>query len=107
MGNMSIRIDTDKCRGCGKCMDVCPGNLIQKNESGKAYIRHPDECWGCTACLKECAFWAAVFYLGPDIGGRGGRMYVETLGNLLRWKFVSASGEEKIITVNKNEANHY
>ncbi|MDD7055845.1 MAG: 4Fe-4S binding protein, partial [Selenomonadaceae bacterium] len=25
---MSIRIESAKCVGCGRCTDVCPGNLL-------------------------------------------------------------------------------
>lgn len=27
---MSIAIDKVKCRGCGKCTEVCPGSLIKR-----------------------------------------------------------------------------
>ncbi|MCB2294007.1 4Fe-4S dicluster domain-containing protein, partial [Clostridium algoriphilum] len=51
---MSIKIDPQKCVGCGKCLQTCPGNLIFKKDDSKAFIKYPEECWGCTACLKEC-----------------------------------------------------
>ena len=38
---MSIIIDKDKCRKCGKCTEVCPGSLIKKDEDGKAFIKYP------------------------------------------------------------------
>ena len=28
-------IDINKCVGCGKCLSVCPGNLLKKGEDGK------------------------------------------------------------------------
>ena len=51
---MSVRILQNKCVGCGKCLSVCPGNLLKKGEDGKVHIRNIRDCWGCTACLKEC-----------------------------------------------------
>ena len=35
---MSIRINKDKCIGCGKCTQVCPGTLIALEE-GRARIQ--------------------------------------------------------------------
>ncbi len=32
---MSVRILQNKCVGCGKCLSVCPGNLLKKGEDGK------------------------------------------------------------------------
>lgn len=29
---MSIQIQENKCIGCRKCVEVCPGNLIKINE---------------------------------------------------------------------------
>ena len=52
---MSVRILQNKCVGCGKCLSVCPGNLLKKGEDGKVHIRNIRDCWGCTACLCACA----------------------------------------------------
>ena len=45
---MSIQIKENKCVGCRRCVEVCPGNLIKINEKNKAFIRHIEDCWGCT-----------------------------------------------------------
>ena len=103
---MSIRIQSDACRGCGQCVEVCPGNLI-KLTGGKASIRRPEDCWGCTSCLKECAFGAIRFYLGADIGGRGGEMHTVREGPLTHW-IIEAPGREAVtITVDSRESNKY
>lgn len=104
---MSIRIDGHKCLGCGKCIIACPGSLIKKDARGKAYMKRPDECWGCTSCLKECAFGAIAFYLGADIGGMGSQMRTEMEGSLCHWIITGRNGEEKVITVNRKDANQY
>lgn len=104
---MSIKIIKEKCTGCGKCLDVCPGNLIYKDENGKSFIKYPKECWGCTACLKECKFESIKYYLGADIGGKGGYLYTKDEKDYLHWHIVDKSGEKQVITINKSESNKY
>ena len=29
---MGVIIDSSKCVCCGKCVDICPGNIIRKND---------------------------------------------------------------------------
>jgi len=44
-------VDSEKCTGCGICIDVCPAGAIEVKE--KAVI--DDEiCTGCAACITEC-----------------------------------------------------
>jgi len=44
-------VDSEKCTGCGICIDVCPAGAIEVKE--KAVI--DDEiCTGCAACTTEC-----------------------------------------------------
>lgn len=105
---MSIKINRDMCAGCGKCRQVCPGSLLRKEKiSNKTYIKHPDECWGCTSCLKECRYGAITYYLGADIGGKGATMYVEEAGKELRWHITDRSGNEKVIMIDTTKANSY
>jgi adenylylsulfate reductase subunit B len=104
---MSININSKSCVGCGKCIEVCPGGLIYRDESGKAYMKFPQDCWGCTACLKECGVGAIKYYLGADIGGRGAYMYTKKEKRLLKWHIVKPNKEEVVITTNGEEANKY
>jgi adenylylsulfate reductase, subunit B len=104
---MSIKIERDRCQGCNKCLMVCPGNLLYQDESGKAYIRYPKDCWGCTACLKECSSGAIKYFLGPDIGGTGTCLYAVTRTDRLEWHFVKPSGSKEVIEVDRTEANKY
>jgi adenylylsulfate reductase subunit B len=104
---MSIAIDKEKCVGCGKCRNVCPGTLIKQDENGKAFIKYPKDCWGCTSCIKECPFYAISFYLGADIGGMGSRVHTEEDGSILRWIIEKSDGEIKEIDINRRESNKY
>ena len=110
---MSIRIDRTKCVGCGKCAEICPGNLIAldfaRDSDGAAVIDYPEECWGCAACLKICRFGAIAYYLGADIGGKGAEMRVEYDQNnpFSRW-IIQRPGQDVItITVDRGKANSY
>ncbi|MBN7772482.1 4Fe-4S dicluster domain-containing protein [Clostridium aminobutyricum] len=103
---MSIRIDPNKCIGCGKCCEVCPGSLIVKNEENKSDIKYPRDCWGCTSCLKECQAGAIRYYLGADMGGNGSYLYTKKDRHFLHWHIVKENTEE-IITINQLESNNY
>ena len=103
---MSIRIETSTCIGCGRCADVCPGNLLFL-QAGKAAIRDRRDCWGCTACVKECPKNANFFTLEAELGGAGGRLYAEDSDETLSWVLKLADGAEQRIVVNKKQANAY
>lgn len=49
---MPIIIDTDKCEGCGDCVDVCSTESI-KIVNDKAVV-DVEECIECEACIDEC-----------------------------------------------------
>lgn len=103
---MSIIINKQKCVGCNKCAEVCPGNLIKISDN-KAFIKYEEQCWGCAACLKECSVGAISYFLHEDIGGKGGYMYTRKKGLLTKWHIVKKNGEEVIIETNGNESNKY
>ena len=92
---MSIRIKQERCIGCGQCIDVCPGSLIDRNGQGKAWMHYPKDCWGCVSCVKVCPVQAIDFYLGADMGGRGSTMNVTADGHYLHWHIHKADGSEK------------
>ena len=48
-----IRIDEDKCNGCGLCVEACVEGAIQLID-GKARLVREDYCDGLGACLGEC-----------------------------------------------------
>ncbi|MEE1114334.1 MAG: ferredoxin family protein [Eubacterium sp.] len=104
---MSIRIDKKQCIGCGRCLEACPGNLIDLDADRKAYIRIAEDCWGCTSCLKECPVSAISLYLGADIGGAGSTMKIERNGDIYNWKIRFSDGTGKTISVNRKNANKY
>lgn len=104
---MSIQIDKNKCIGCLKCMVVCPGNLICNDKDGKAYIKYKENCWGCAACVKECENQAIKYYLGADIGGNGGYLYISRNSSELKWHIIDKNNHEIVINTNRKKSNKY
>jgi 2-oxoglutarate ferredoxin oxidoreductase subunit delta len=54
-----IKIDSERCKGCGLCLTACPNNVIaiagKSNSKGyfPAESTGPD-CTGCTNCAIVC-----------------------------------------------------
>ena len=104
---MSIFIDKEKCKKCGKCAAVCPGSLIGQNPDGTACMRYPKDCWGCSSCIKECKFGAIALYLGADIGGMGSKMTVNAEDGKLYWNIEKRDGTTEQVVINQKESNKY
>ena len=49
---MAATVDTDKCTGCGDCVDVCPLEAITVQD-GLAVVDE-DLCTECGLCTDEC-----------------------------------------------------
>ena len=49
---MAVKVDLEKCTGCGTCKDVCPVEAITLNDE-KAKINE-EECVDCGTCVEEC-----------------------------------------------------
>lgn len=62
-----IVIDSEKCKGCLLCVDVCPKNILKEslefNLKGNTTVFFDDEenkCIGCALCAKTCPDMAIV-----------------------------------------------
>ena len=56
-----IKIDSNKCKSCYLCVDVCPKKIIKKSEltgkTGEPIVEFKDnnkECMGCAQCALVC-----------------------------------------------------
>lgn len=68
-----IAIDTERCKGCGLCVAVCPkGSIVICEKSNKkGYFpaqQGKDECTGCALCALMCPDVAIEVY--RDNSGR-------------------------------------
>ena len=53
LGDMTIKIDYDKCTGAAKCVEVCPVDIYELQD-GKALVDNIDDCIECCACVESC-----------------------------------------------------
>lgn len=56
-GVTTLRYDGGKCKGCGRCAEVCPHGVFAV-EDGRANVIDADACIECGACQKNCPFGA-------------------------------------------------
>ena len=49
---MAIKVDTEKCIGCGACTGTCPVEVLEMKD-GKACYKN-EGCIECGACVGAC-----------------------------------------------------
>lgn len=49
----TLKMISDKCIGCGRCLEVCPHGVFEMEEH-HAQIKNPDNCMECGACTQNC-----------------------------------------------------
>jgi len=49
----TLRVDEDKCVGCGMCVTVCPHEVLNL-PNGKIQIANRDACMECGSCARNC-----------------------------------------------------
>ncbi len=54
-----MKIDKEKCIGCGTCVAICPVGAISLDADGKAVI-DKEKCINCGACKATCPVDAIV-----------------------------------------------
>ena len=51
--NVTLRLDTDVCVGCGRCAEVCP-HAVFEVVGRKATLADRGACMECGACARNC-----------------------------------------------------
>jgi len=54
---VSLKVDADRCTGCGQCLEVCPHEVLAMNERHVKIVNR-DACMECGACSRNCPFGA-------------------------------------------------
>jgi ferredoxin len=62
---VTLRLDQEKCIGCGMCLQVCPQAVLSQS-NGKVDIANRDACMECGACARNCPVNA--FNVKPGVG---------------------------------------
>lgn len=59
----TLRVDREKCIGCGMCLNVCPHAVLALSEDRIA-IMDRDACMECGACAMNCPVEAIAVQAG-------------------------------------------
>jgi ferredoxin len=56
-GYLVAHVDSEFCRGCGRCADICPEGAARLEETTRGVAScwiEPGLCTGCGSCIAEC-----------------------------------------------------
>ena len=62
-GVVTLKLDREKCVGCGMCLKVCPHGVMTK-DNGAVRIDNRDACMECGACAMNCPTEALTVQAG-------------------------------------------
>lgn len=60
----SARLQADLCKGCGKCVKICPMDALQMND--KKAVFDANRCIGCGLCVAACPSGALSLQRKPQ-----------------------------------------
>jgi len=52
-----VEVDSDRCTGCGMCINFCPVDVFQLEQLADKKIAQPiqmEDCWACDTCVGQC-----------------------------------------------------
>jgi adenylylsulfate reductase subunit B len=54
-------IDISKCIRCGKCVEICDGDVFYGSIKGEIpVVAYPEECWHEGNCVIDCPVEGAI-----------------------------------------------
>jgi heterodisulfide reductase subunit A len=76
-------VDAMICRGCGRCIDVCPNNALEMEEDEQGNHARVNEilCQGCGTCSATC--WTGAIHMNY-FHSRHLNAMVDTLINIIQ-----------------------
>ncbi len=86
---MPSYVDPKKCKNNGKCMEICPSDIMFINKATNfAYNLEPDMCWECFSCVKTCPENAISIRPYADISPMMSEMKVQRdeKTNTIQWE---------------------
>jgi NAD-dependent dihydropyrimidine dehydrogenase PreA subunit len=48
-----VEVDSEKCIGCGECVDICPEDVYEM-QNDKSVPVNEENCVGCESCIEVC-----------------------------------------------------
>ena len=60
---VTLRLDAEKCSGCGMCLEVCPRSVLGRTGRTVAIVDR-DACMECGACARNCPTGAVTVNAG-------------------------------------------
>ncbi len=92
---MPTFVYSSQCKGCGKCVDICPADNMHYNPKvRRAYNADPVSCAECMNCVKYCPEHAVDVRTYSDFAPLGARVGVvrDTKKNIIYWRVVFRDG---------------
>ena len=97
MRSAEFHVNTEKCIGCGMCLNVCPGNMVGgdvlRMENGHPVMVDQTKfgwqgCWRCQHCLAICPVGAiSIFGVSPDkVSGKPDETIGDELAKLMKYR---------------------
>ena len=64
-----VEVDSDRCTGCGMCINFCPVDVFELQHIVDKKISQPlhmEECWACDTCVGQCPTNAITITESPE-----------------------------------------